>query len=104
MKYLPVSHYKTNPEIDSDQPIAAIYFLRKRKRVIYIGRTTNIKQRIIAHKSISRPMFFDDFRFIKCSAEKQVEYEKRIIRIFKPKMNLCQYKKEGRNVFIERIL
>lgn len=85
-KYLDVVQYKTNPEIKGK--ISCVYFLIKDHKLVYIGKTKNLLQRIIGHKSL--PRFFDSFRFIQCNDIDK--YEKRLIRIFKPDMNSCLYK------------
>ena len=62
-----------------------IYFLLKRKKVVYIGQSTNIVSRIKCHSNKE----FDSFRVICCKKSKLHGYEKRWIVRFKPKYNIC---------------
>lgn len=60
-----------------------IYFLFKRKELIYIGRTTHFPARVKTHKKD-----FDRIRFIPCSKDLLGHYEQRLIRYFKPELNI----------------
>lgn len=62
-----------------------IYFLIKRRKVVYIGQSTDFISRLFAHKN--QAMDYDRFRFIRCSPDKLDYYERRWIRIFKPAHN-----------------
>src|SRR5690606_11853950 len=66
-----------------------VYFLIRGSRIVYIGYTSNIQQRISAHKSgLWIKNWFTSVRFIRCeSAGAALGYEKRLIRLFKPKYN-----------------
>jgi excinuclease UvrABC nuclease subunit len=91
MKYIP--RYKANmggnkkvhPLIPSrDDCNSYIYFLMKRRRVVYIGQTQSIRARVHVHNCY---IDYDTIRFIRCSSEKLLYYENRWILRFMPKMN-----------------
>lgn len=90
-KYLPAIRLVTNPELEG-RKITAVYFLIKKGVVVYIGRTENLRVRIIGHKStLFKSKWFDSFRFIECSDKSLCQYERRWIRRFNPKENLHKY-------------
>lgn len=60
-----------------------IYFLFQRKELVYIGKTKRFPTRVKQHKKD-----FDRMRFIPCLEEMLGHYEERLIRFFKPKLNL----------------
>ena len=118
-KLLPSIHYKTNDEINR-QNIIAIYFLFNDDELVYIGKTTNLKRRLIGQKSLDSSRggkYFNQFRFIECKIDRLDYYERRWIQRFKPKNNRCLYDvrnreqgkefkftTEGTKLFIERVL
>jgi hypothetical protein len=53
-------------------------------KVIYIGKTTNLLVRIEQYMSA---FTFDDVRVIPCDVAKLDQYERRLIRLFKPRCN-----------------
>lgn len=77
---LPVTKKKKYLTLD-DLKISAIYFLIKNGVVIYIGMSRNVIQRLNIHKS---NIDYDYFRIIECDKKKLIEYEYRLIKIFKP--------------------
>jgi hypothetical protein len=62
-----------------------IYFLICNGSVSYIGKTTDLANRLMQHKI--QLMDYDSFRFIKCDEDKLDLYEKRWINKFKPEHN-----------------
>ncbi len=63
--------------------MTGIYFLIKDNIIVYIGQSINVEKRIVSH----RDKDFDSFRVIVCDNSKLLEYEKRLISLFKPKLN-----------------
>ena len=61
-----------------------IYFLIHEGQVVYIGQTIDWPLRLRGHKDKS----FDSTRFIECSPDKRIDYEKRLIKIFNPIYNI----------------
>lgn len=64
--------------------MSGIYFLIKDGNVIYIGQSINVEKRLLKH----RDKDFDTFRIIKCHESRLLEYERRLIKLFKPVFNL----------------
>lgn len=62
---------------------SGVYFLMRRKKVVYIGATRNWPLRLSQHKEIP----FDSSRIIECSIDVVYEYERRWIMLFKPSDN-----------------
>lgn len=70
-----------------------IYFLIKDGIIIYIGQSTRITKRIRDHK---RDKDFDHYRVIACNESLLLQYEKRLIKYFKPRLNgVTGGKREG---------
>ena len=74
-----------------NQPV--VYFLSKGERVIYIGATKRLEQRIMTHYWNKVP--FDNFSFYptNTAGNDHFKRESRMIRAFRPKFN--KRKKEG---------
>lgn len=66
-----------------DFKISGIYFLLRRNKIVYIGRTINLINRIYQHSEKN----FDSIRIIKCNIDRLEHYEIRLIRYFQPKYN-----------------
>lgn len=64
--------------------ICCIYFLFTRGKLIYIGQTTDLRNRMLSH---TFNYLHDSIRYIRCRPEKLEEYEKRLIKILKPLAN-----------------
>lgn len=62
-----------------------IYFLCIKGKIVYIGKTTDLANRLMQHKR--QLMEYDAFRFIACQESKLDEYEVRWIKKFKPCFN-----------------
>ena len=45
-----------------------VYFLRKKNKIVYVGQSTNIKQRICQHKSDPKKDF-DNYTYVECKKE-----------------------------------
>lgn len=68
----------------NDLRIVGVYFLMKKGRVVYIGKTTNGLRRLFSHNLMG---LFDKIRIIECNKNKVDFYEKRWIIKFRPKYN-----------------
>lgn len=97
IRSLNIKNKKKYQRIDS-LFIHGIYFLIFQNDIIYIGKTTNLSSRIFQHASKIR---FDCFRVISCPLNKMDDYERRLIKKFKPIYNskfiLKKYKGEWIN-------
>ena len=83
-KYLKAKRLWINPELEGPR-ITAIYCLLYKDKIVYIGKTENLKSRISSHKSsLFRRRWFNSFRFIRCNADVLDKYERRWIRKFRP--------------------
>jgi len=60
-----------------------IYFMFYKSQLIYIGQTSNLKQRLKSYTHVR----IDFIRFIECEESKLRYYEQRLINYFKPKCN-----------------
>lgn len=76
-----------------------IYFLIKRKKVVYVGQTIAFPKRLSGHCSKD----FDSVRFIQCSKKHLTKYEDRWIRLFRPKLNTKNAKADEGKPYILRI-
>lgn len=66
----------------------AVYFLFQGKTLVYIGRTQDVKSRLLNH------IFKKAFSFSRfCFIVNREDYEQRLIKYFKPKFNGTQGKK-----------
>ena len=63
--------------------VSCVYFLIKKRKVIYIGQNKHFYRRIKQHAYKDH----DTYRFIECHSDKLLEYESRWINRFKPKLN-----------------
>ena len=61
-----------------------IYFLIRNKKIIYIGKSIDVMRRLKEH---CQCVWFTQFRVIPCDIRKISEYEKRLIKYFKPVLN-----------------
>lgn len=64
--------------------ICCIYFLFLHGKLIYIGKTVDLRSRMFSH---GLKYLHDSMRYICCLPEKLDEYEKRLIKILKPITN-----------------
>jgi hypothetical protein len=64
--------------------ISCLYFLFLKSKLIYIGQTNDFIERMCNHQYRYK---HDCVRWIKCPKNKLIEYEKRLIKIFKPPLN-----------------
>lgn len=87
-KYLKIGS-GVNPEFRDKRGKFIVYFLLRGKRIVYIGRTQDIQQRIAVHKStLWVKQWFSTCRIIECKTfSKMCKYEERLINLFKPKYN-----------------
>ncbi len=65
--------------------LPCVYFLIKRKKVVYIGSTYNLFVRMNNHPCIG---LFDSIRIIRVEKDKLRGYERRLIIKFRPKLNI----------------
>lgn len=63
---------------------SGIYFLIRKDVVVYIGQTTNFKNRMYAHKN---GIPHDHIKYIHCHVKMLDYYEMRWISIFNPEYN-----------------
>lgn len=73
--------------------MTGIYFLLLNNKVVYIGQTKNLKQRISSHKGKKK---FDSFRVFPCNVEKLLMYERRWIVKFQPEYNIRKKNKSNK--------
>lgn len=64
--------------------ICCIYFLFLKGKLIYIGQTVDLRNRMCSH---AFDYLYDSLRYICCQPDKLEEYEKRLIKILKPLAN-----------------
>jgi len=62
--------------------MTGVYFLLQDSKVVYIGQTKNIKQRLVNHY-----VYFDSYRFMPCDINRMNEYETRWLKRFRPQFN-----------------
>src|SRR5690625_394111 len=60
-----------------------IYFLLKDEKVVYVGKTKNVKRRLNEHKG----KVFDDYKLLKCTSDESSFLEDKYITKFDPKYN-----------------
>ena len=71
----------------SDISISGIYFIVRKNKIVYIGKSVNIFSRLNSeHKYLSFHKY-DYIRFIQCKKSLIDRYEKRWILKFKPEFN-----------------
>lgn len=63
---------------------SCIYFLFKRKKLIYIGQTSDFEIRV---RSYGPYCYITKIRIIRCHPDKLKEYERRLIAYFRPPGN-----------------
>lgn len=63
--------------------MSGVYFLIKDGVVVYVGQSSNVEKRVLCHVDKD----FDRWRVIGCNDSKRLEYERRLIKYFKPKFN-----------------
>lgn len=66
-----------------DYRLIGVYFLIGKGKIVYIGKSTSLLNRLASHVSIK----FDKIRFIQCDELRLDEYERRWIMRFRPKGN-----------------
>lgn len=64
--------------------MTGIYFLIRNRKIIYIGQSTDVMRRLREH---CQSCWFTKFRVIECDYSRLDEYEKRLIKLFKPPLN-----------------
>jgi hypothetical protein len=72
-----------------------IYFLLKRQRVVYIGKTERWPIRLSDHRNID----FDEAKIFECDQSLLTDYENRLIRLFSPRHNIA-----GTNRKVQKML
>lgn len=80
------------PETVASTP-AGVYFLCDEREIVYIGQSLNVGDRIQAHRSEKKKVF-DRVFFITCHISQLCDFERSLIRRFKPKYNAQPYIKE----------
>jgi hypothetical protein len=74
---LPVENINTPP---------GIYFLCLEGKIVYIGQSVNVAQRIVTHLN-ERQKEFNEVYFIPCHVNNLLTFEASLIRFFSPKYN-----------------
>lgn len=64
-----------------------VYFLLNRSKVVYVGQSKSVEKRIADHKR-NKKFSFDSFRVIGCNVDRLLDYERRLIRLFNPRLNI----------------
>jgi hypothetical protein len=62
--------------------------------VVYVGRSTNLPQRLATHRRSGRG--HDEARVIPCDAETADWLERELIRTLQPTLNLLRYERHAR--------
>lgn len=70
----------------ADLRISGIYFIMHRGKIVYIGKSVNVMNRIATHEMITNKEW-DHVRVIPCPIDKLLHYEVRWIKKFKPEYN-----------------
>lgn len=78
-----------------------IYFLMNDGEIVYIGKTTRYPKRLYYHYSQELP--HNCVRFIPCAESRLDEYERRLIKIFKPLYNKALKPKGRRSKKIKQV-
>ena len=65
--------------------LVGVYFLIQKGEIVYIGKTVNLFNRLLAHPCSGK---YDHIRLIPCDKQKLSYYEKRWILRFAPKYNI----------------
>jgi predicted RNase H-like nuclease (RuvC/YqgF family) len=63
--------------------VIGVYFLIKENDIVYVGQSTNVFARIVAHESKD----YDSFAYIPCEQEQLDNLETIYIHLFTPKLN-----------------
>lgn len=64
-----------------------VYFLKRSDKVVYVGMTGNLRQRLKAHKTNRGPLI-ETWAAIECETkEHALEREAKMIRVIEPEMN-----------------
>ena len=79
----------------SDLQLAGIYLLYRKKRIVYIGQSCDIRSRINSHKGKASRKRFDEVRIIKCRKDRRLYWESYLIRKYQPEYNRT-YKKSDK--------
>lgn len=75
--------------------MTGVYILLYRKKVVYVGQTTQWPIRIGFHKDL----IFTDAKLFECPESRLIKYESRLIEIFNPKYNfMYTTKRKGRKM------
>lgn len=70
----------------SAKPVAAVYFLIRDEKIVYVGQSTNVHARIAEHQKSKQ---FDRINFIECPEDHLYQLEKMYIQRFNPEMNIA---------------
>lgn len=71
----------------SMRPIVGIYFLTYCGRVIYVGQSKNVAQRVQSH---SQRMVFDAYKYKECQVHELDSFEEYFIQKLRPQFNLAK--------------
>ena len=77
------------------EKITAIYFLLSGNKIVYVGQTTHLLQRIGAHQSSSKQ--FDGVKFLTCSENLLTPLEDFFTGLLNPQYNNLKQKHEHTN-------
>lgn len=72
---------------------SGIYFLIKRREVIYVGQSVDVLGRIARHRREGRD--FDAYTYIECPPEELDQLERQYIRALVPELNMSFGNKDG---------
>lgn len=96
-KYIPNTPGKLPSRIGFKNKGHYIYFLIWMNEIIYVGKTSGIGRRVVAHKN-PKIMQWSLLRIMECPKDKLDHYERRWINKFKPIENRCFYVTKRRRI------
>lgn len=77
---------ESSAPITDPTPLCGVYFLIKDTEIVYVGRSLNVTQRVIAHKSGDKD--FDRYSYVTYEESELKEKESEYIAYLKPKYNI----------------
>lgn len=71
------------------RPRSGVYFLIERQRIVYVGRSKNIDERLARHRAEKNP--FDSIAILDCDADTAAVLESWFIAVLRPSRNVQTY-------------
>ena len=71
----------------SDLALSGVYLLYRKKRIVYIGQSCDIRSRVNSHKGNASKKRFDEVRILKCRKNRRLYWESYLIRKYQPEYN-----------------